>query len=105
MKCWGGFKHFSLFLILRSSINLLYANEIAITIDDLPFIGSVNGNAAKYRQEHDRFMKILQTLEQYHIPTTGFVIAGSIESGQRKWLKTFKQAGYELGYHTYSPLY
>ncbi|WP_157843790.1 hypothetical protein [Candidatus Coxiella mudrowiae] len=54
MKCWGGFKHFSLFLILRLSINLLYANEIAITIDDLPFIGSVNGNAAKYRREHDR---------------------------------------------------
>ncbi|WP_100623231.1 hypothetical protein [Candidatus Coxiella mudrowiae] len=45
-------------------------------------------------------MKILQTLEQYHIPTTGFVIAGSIEPGQRKWLKTFKQAGYGLGKHT-----
>lgn len=45
-------------------------------------------------------MKILQTLKQYHIPTAGFVIAGSIEPGQRKWLKTFKQAGYGLGNHT-----
>ncbi|WP_256593743.1 polysaccharide deacetylase family protein [Legionella feeleii] len=76
--------------------------EIAITIDDLPFVGSANGKASNLQREHDRFMKILQTLLDKNVPATGFVIAGSIEKGQWELLEQFQQAGFILGNHTYS---
>ena len=76
--------------------------EIAITIDDLPFVGSANGKASNLQREHDRFMKILQTLRDKNVPATGFVIAGSIEKGQWELLEQFQQAGFILGNHTYS---
>ncbi|KTC86620.1 polysaccharide deacetylase [Legionella brunensis] len=84
--------------------NLSFAQdrEIAITIDDLPFVGSCNNNPAKLKRENDRFMQILQTLISKNVPATGFVIAGSIEKGQWELLEQFRQAGFKLGNHTYS---
>lgn len=76
--------------------------EIAITIDDLPFVGSANNDPAKLKREQDRFMKIMQTLIDHEAPATGFVIAGTIEKGQWQLLEQFRQAGFGLGNHTYS---
>ena len=76
--------------------------EIAITIDDLPFVGSANGDATKLQREHDRFLKIMQALIDNKVPATGFVIAGSIEKGQWELLEAFHQAGFILGNHTFS---
>lgn len=76
--------------------------EIAITIDDLPFVGSCNNNPAKLQREHDRFLLMLQTLIDKKAPATGFVIAGSIEKGQWELLEQFRDAGFILGNHTYS---
>lgn len=76
--------------------------EIAITIDDLPFVGSSNNDPGKLRRENERFMKILQTLIEKKVPATGFVIAGSIEKGQWQLLEQFQQAGFILGNHTYT---
>lgn len=76
--------------------------EIAITIDDLPFVGSANNDPKKLQREHDRFMAMLQTLIDHKVPATGFIIANSIEKGQWELLEAFRNAGMELGNHTYS---
>lgn len=83
---------------------LAYTQErmIAITIDDLPFVGSSHGREGNLKRENERFMKILNILIEKKIPATGFVIAGSIEKGQWKLLEQFRQAGFNLGNHTYS---
>ena len=78
------------------------SHEIAITIDDLPFVGSCNGDTKKLAREHDRFMKILQALTENHVPATGFVIANSIEPGQWALLEEFRNNGFIIGNHTYS---
>jgi len=78
--------------------------EIAITLDDLPFVGSANYKASALKREHDRFMKILDTLVENQVPATGFVIAGSIEQGQWELLQAFYDAGFTIGNHTFSHL-
>ncbi|KTD22270.1 polysaccharide deacetylase [Legionella lansingensis] len=87
---------------LSSHLAFAQDREIAITIDDLPFVGSSNGNAGKLKRERERFLKILQTLIDKKVPATGFVIAGSIEQGQWELLEQFREAGFLLGNHTYS---
>ncbi len=76
--------------------------EIAITIDDLPFVGSANSRDSALKREHDRFLRILDTLVENKVPATGFVIAGSIERGQWQLLEAFHDAGFTIGNHTYS---
>src|SRR3990167_8789494 len=63
------------------------SKEVALTIDDLPFVGQTQNDPEKYRREHRRFMEILATLKQDQVPATGFVIAGAIERDQGEWLK------------------
>lgn len=76
--------------------------EVAITIDDLPFVGSANNKDSALKREHDRFLKILDTLVENQVPATGFVIAGSIERGQWELLEAFHNAGFTIGNHTYT---
>lgn len=76
--------------------------QIAITIDDLPFVGSSNKTTGDVKRAHDRFMRIYDTLMEYKIPTTGFVIAGSIGKNQWELLELFQKNGLQLGNHTYS---
>ncbi len=76
--------------------------EIALTIDDLPFVGTNSATKGNLGRAHDRFTKILDYLVDAHIPATGFVIANSIASGQWQLLEAFRDAGFSLGNHTYS---
>ncbi|MDF1677131.1 MAG: polysaccharide deacetylase family protein [Legionellaceae bacterium] len=76
--------------------------EIAITLDDLPLVGSTGHNEAALKREHDRFFSIIDTLVENQVPATGFVIAGSIGKGQWEFLKAFHEAGFTIGNHTYS---
>ena len=76
--------------------------EIAITIDDLPFVASNSITANGITRTHDRFMKIVQSLVDHHVPATGFVIAGAISKDQWELLEAFRKEGFELGNHTYS---
>ena len=97
----------NLYLTIISCLISLYqpisnAKEIAITIDDLPFVGGNNNDAGNMRRLHDRFMNILNSLNENHVPATGFIIAGAIGKGQWELLETFRNNGYELGNHTYS---
>lgn len=92
------------FILFSSIINPTVADqpEIAITIDDLPFVGSRSGTAGDISRGHDRFMRILNTLVETKVPVTGFVIAGAIGKGQWDLLELFQKEGFQLGNHTYS---
>lgn len=76
--------------------------EIALTIDDLPFVGTNAYDPGNLRRTRLRFLAILEALNQNHIPATGFVIANSIAKGQWELLEEFRKDGYEIGNHTYS---
>ncbi|OGT48848.1 MAG: polysaccharide deacetylase [Gammaproteobacteria bacterium RIFCSPHIGHO2_12_FULL_41_15] len=89
-------------LFFMSYIQVSFAKEVALTIDDLPFVGSAGKDAAKLRRENERFQRILEVLTKYQVPAIGFVVANSIESGQWEWLEKFKAAGNSLGNHSYS---
>lgn len=89
-------------LFMLSEPGFAFEREIAITIDDLPFVGEANNNPAKLKREQDRFMNIMQALVDNNVPATGFVIAGDIEKGQWELLEQFRQAGFVLGNHTYT---
>lgn len=78
------------------------SKEIALTIDDLPFVGTGNASKGNLVRAHDRFTSILNYLVDAHIPATGFIIANSIASGQWELLEAFRNAGFALGNHTYS---
>lgn len=76
--------------------------EIAITIDDLPFVGTNGGDPGNLRRTRERFMRILDSLVENQVPATGFIIAGSIAKGQWELLEAFRKEGFGLGNHTYS---
>lgn len=91
-----------IFMVFFARQTFAETREIAITIDDLPFVGSTNGDAKKLQREHDRFMAMLQSLTDRNVPATGFIIANSIEKGQWELLEAFRNAGMTLGNHTWS---
>ncbi len=85
-----------------SSISYAQVKEIALTIDDLPYVGTNSETKGNLQRSQDRFMKILGYVVDNHIPATGFVIAGSIAQGQWQLLEQFRAAGLGIGNHTYS---
>ncbi|STX52086.1 polysaccharide deacetylase [Legionella busanensis] len=96
------FKFFWLPLALFSSICYAQEREIAITMDDLPLVASQMNTEANQQRSRERFTNIINTFTKYHVPVTGFVIAGSIEKGQWDFLQQFINAGFIIGNHTYS---
>lgn len=93
-----------LFLVILCFSNACLAQEreIAITIDDLPLVASRMNTEGNRKRATDRFNNIMQAFIQYKVPVTGFVIAGAIEKGQWEFLEQFRQAGFQIGNHTYS---
>jgi peptidoglycan/xylan/chitin deacetylase (PgdA/CDA1 family) len=84
-----------LFLVLTSlpSIALASKKTIAITIDDLPFVG-------EYRNFHLNMM--MTTMVQQQVPATGFIIASEVRNDNWDMLNKFRDAGFGLGNHTFS---
>lgn len=91
-------------LSLISQPVLAEKKQIALTIDDLPFVGTTHNKPGNLRREKERFLRMLTTLNQYKVPAIGFVIAGTIEKGQQELLNQFVDDGYVIGNHTYSHL-
>ena len=88
--------------VLTISPSYAVEREIAITIDDLPFVGTNGKDEGNLRRTKQRFMSILTALTDNHVPATGFIIANSIAKGQWELLEEFRKEGFELGNHTYS---
>lgn len=92
-----------LFIILLCSFSSFgQVREIALTIDDLPLVASKMNTPGNRARATKRFMNIIKTLKENNVPAIGFVIAGAIEKGQWAFLKAFRDAGFQLGNHTYS---
>lgn len=77
-------------------------NEIAITIDDLPFVGSGTSTPANLKRTQDRFMALIKTLIDNQVPATGFVIGGAVAKNEWDLLRAFRDQGLTLGNHTYT---
>lgn len=79
------------FLTLIASSGFTQNRELAITIDDLPFVGE---------SKNFHLNMIIDAFQKAEIPATGFVIAGKI--GKDNWpvLQKFREAGFGLGNHT-----
>lgn len=92
----------AIFLLGLSPFCFAFEREVAITIDDLPFVGSANYNMVKLERERNGLLRIMQVLVDNNVPATGFVISGSIEKGQWELLEQFKQAGFDVGNHTHT---
>ncbi|WP_419420856.1 polysaccharide deacetylase family protein [Legionella sp. D16C41] len=81
-------------LILLSLFNChAKGHKIALTIDDLPFVG---------HKKNFHLNMIIAALKDNGIPATGFIIAGEIEHNNWVTLKKFHDAGFSLGNHTVS---
>jgi peptidoglycan/xylan/chitin deacetylase (PgdA/CDA1 family) len=79
-------------------------NEIAITIDDLPFVGSGTSTPNNLKRTQDRFMAIVNALVDNQVPATGFAIGGAVAKNEWDLLETFRDRGLTLGNHTYTHL-
>ena len=77
-------------------------NEIAISIDDLPFVGSGTSTPANLKRTQDRFMAIVNTLVENQVPATAFAIGGAIAKNEWSLLETFRDQGFSIGNHTYT---
>lgn len=82
-----------LFLVLCVNSSFASKREIALTIDDLPFVGE---------GKNFHLDKIIATLQKEEVTATGFVIAGTVRPDNWKMLHKFKDAGFALGNHTLS---
>src|SRR5580704_10205525 len=76
--------------------------EIAITIDDLPFVGSGSNTPASLKRTNDRFMAIVNTLVENQVPATGFAIGDAVAKNEWYLLETFRNQGLSIGNHTYT---
>lgn len=90
-------------MLMMISAELLATDRmVAITIDDLPFVGTNYSESGNLKRSGDRFSKIVNALVEKQVPATGFIIGGSIAKGQWALLENFRQQGFSLGNHTYT---
>lgn len=91
----------SLFCLLQ---NPCFAEdrEIAITIDDLPFVASGTNTPSSFKRTEERFMAIIKALVDNQVPATGFIIGGAVAKNEWPFLEAFRNQGFTLGNHTYT---
>jgi peptidoglycan/xylan/chitin deacetylase (PgdA/CDA1 family) len=95
----------ALLSLLYSFQNPCFAEDIrqiAITIDDLPFVGSGTSTPANLKRTTERFMAIVNTLVDNKVPATGFIIGGAIAKNEWPLLQAFRDQGLSIGNHTYT---
>lgn len=90
------------FCIFTVSCFAVQEREIAITIDDLPFVGSGTSTPSSLKRTQDRFMAIVKALVDNQVPATGFIIGGAVAKNEWDLLETFRNQGFNLGNHTYT---
>ncbi len=88
-------KHFllTLLLVIFTSQSFAIKREIAITIDDLPFVGE---------SKNFHLNMIIDAFKASEVPATGFIIAREVNASNLPVLQKFHDAGLGLGNHTVS---
>lgn len=92
----------SLLFCTLNSTCFAESREIAITIDDLPFVGSGSNTPASLKRTQDRFMAIVNTLVEQQVPATGFAIGGAVAKNEWDLMEAFRNQGLTIGNHTYT---
>lgn len=97
---------FALSLALLGSLSAAgQARTVAITVDDLPYVGQ-NATPAAASEAVAVNRVLLNAFRNHHVPVTGFVIeqrVGSLGPTTGKAiLQTWTSQGFDLGNHTYS---
>ncbi|SYZ74494.1 putative Polysaccharide deacetylase [Candidatus Zixiibacteriota bacterium] len=86
-------------IILILAANAHATKELAVTIDDLPFLyGRYLSDSAQNAKFHD----ILKILKKHDIKVIGFVIGAHVNSVTSPLLDDFVTAGHAVGNHTFS---
>lgn len=80
-------------VFLLPSLAFSTPHPIALTMDDLPFVGE---------GKNFHLDLITESIKKAHIPVTGFVIASRVKKGSREALQRFHDAGLGIGNHTFS---
>jgi peptidoglycan/xylan/chitin deacetylase (PgdA/CDA1 family) len=96
-----------LLMLLSSSAARAQSPAVAMTVDDLPYVGGVkplSTDDAKHAVLENG--KILTAFSRHHIPVTGFVVEQyaeqiGIDTG-KEILQNWVDQGFDLGNHTYS---
>lgn len=94
---------FSLFLF--ASTIFAQNKKISVTIDDLPVAA---GNKYSFERQKEIFEKLISTLKSQNIPIIGFVnenkliTDGILDERKVNFLKSWLNAGFDLGNHTFS---
>ena len=89
-------KHaFIIFLsfIILANISFAQKRELALTIDDLPFVGD---------SKSFHLNMIINAIKRSEVPATGFIIAKEVTAKNWDMLRKFHDAGLGLGNHTLS---
>lgn len=76
--------------------------EIAITIDDLPFVGSGSNTPSSLKRTQERFRAIVNALVENQVPATGFAIGGAVAKNEWDLMEEFRNQGLTIGNHTYT---
>lgn len=84
-------------IVLVAASQVLFAQKIAITLDDLPF-----GYSAGFsdNQKIEAFESILKELKKHKVQATLFVTSGNMSDANKIILDKALAAGHELGNHT-----
>ncbi len=80
-------------LLLLQSTCFAHNKTIAITIDDLPFVGEA-------RNFH--LNMLIETMKERHVPATGFIIGSEVRKDNWETLRKFRDAGFGVGNHTHT---
>jgi peptidoglycan/xylan/chitin deacetylase (PgdA/CDA1 family) len=80
-------------LVITLNQSFAQKRELAITIDDLPFVGE---------SQNKHLNMILHALQENNTPATGFIIAGEVTPRNWPMLRKCHEAGMGLGNHTLS---
>lgn len=75
------------------------AGEIAITIDDLPYLMPSRSDA---QEGHAIVHSVVQALAKYDITAMGFVIGKQVNRSSKSAVQTFVDAGHEVANHSWS---
>jgi peptidoglycan/xylan/chitin deacetylase (PgdA/CDA1 family) len=86
----------TLLLVLLHSQQLV-AKEIAITIDDLPFVWA---SRFSVDEQKSMFRDTLRTLRKHNVKVVGFTVGASIRSHHRVLLDEFVADGHVIANHT-----
>lgn len=75
------------------------AKELAVTIDDLPFL---YGRYLPDSVESERFRDILKILRKHDVKVIGFVVGSRIDARRGQLLDEFEAEGHVVGNHTFT---